>query len=323
MVRNNFWRAMRTLVAASALVLAGCVRHSGLVLLNPKGPIAAAELHFTILDVAIMLGIIVPTAILVVWFMWHYRATNRKATYDNKWDHSYGVEVVVWGIPILVVAVLSYFSYKGIFEVDPYNPRILAKPPVAEAGTKPQVPQGRPIDVNVITTDWQWLFVYPKLHIASVDKLVVPVNTPVRVRLTSATVDNAFMIPQLVGQIEIMPGMRTKQAFLASQSGDYRGFSAEMSGPGFAWMQFHADVVSAAHFRRWVAAAGRSPEHMTDRRFNMFAQPTFNLHEKARYFSHVQSGLFRYVIHEVQMGKVFATPLGAGEVMTAHMTRVQ
>ncbi|MDA8389326.1 MAG: COX aromatic rich motif-containing protein [Gammaproteobacteria bacterium] len=323
MVRNNLWRAARALAAASVLLLSGCVRKGGLVLLDPKGPIAAAELHFTILDVVIMLGIIVPTAILVIWFMWHYRATNRKARYDGRWDHSYGIEVVVWGIPILVVAVLSYFSYKGIFEVDPYNPRILDKPHVTAATARAGAPASRPVDVNVITTDWQWLFVYPKLHIASVDKLVVPVNTPVRFRLTSATVDNAFMIPQLVGQIEIMPGMRTKQALLASHLGTYRGFSAEMSGPGFAWMQFHADVVSAAHFRKWAAMVAKSPDHMTDGAFDAFAQPTFNLHEKSRYFSQVQPGLFRYVIHQVHMGKVFTTPLGAGELMTAHMTRVQ
>lgn len=323
MVRKNSWRAVRALAAATSLLLAGCGRKAGLVLMHPKGPIAAAELHFTTIDVSIMLAIIVPTAILTIWFMWRYRATNRKAKYDGKWDHSNRIEAIVWGIPIIVVGILSYFSYKGVFEVNPYNPLILKKADVIAAMHTAAARPVAPVNVDVITTDWQWLFVYPQYHIASVDKLVVPVNTPVHFRLTSATVNNAFMIPQIVGQIEIMPGMRTKQALVANHRGNYQGFSAEMSGPGFAWMKFDADVVTATHFRKWIAMAAKSPRHMTYGAFNVFAQPTYNMHHEAEYFSRVQAHLFRYVIHEVHMGKVFTTPLNAGELMTAHMTRLK
>ena len=47
---------------------------------------------------------------------------------------------------------------------------------------------------------------------ATVDSLVVPVNTPIHFRLTSATVVNDFFVPEPVGEIDIMPGVRTKQA---------------------------------------------------------------------------------------------------------------
>ncbi|WP_372444550.1 hypothetical protein [Acidithiobacillus ferriphilus] len=76
---------------------------------------------------------------------------------------------------------------------------------------------------------------------------MVPVGTPVKFRLTSTSVVNDFLVPQLVGMIDVMPGMRTKQALVADKAGTYIGFSADYSGAGLSWMHFQTKAVSAAH----------------------------------------------------------------------------
>lgn len=284
-------------------LLTGCSTHS-LSLFHPKGPIAATELHLMIIDVAIMLGIIIPTTLLVTWFLWRYRASTGRGPYDPNWSHSTAIEVVVWSVPLMVVAVLGYYSYKGVYEVNPYHPTVIA-----------HRADGAPIEVDVIATDWQWLFIYPKQHIATIDELVIPAHTRVQFHLTSAAVTNSFFIPELVGQIYVMPGMPTEQAMLVSDPGTYRGFSAALSGPGFSWMQFQTRAVTERKFARWVAHLQGLPRHLTFSAFDQLARPTINVHQTPQYYSHVQSGLFDHVIEEVRMGKVFTTPMA----MTAHM----
>lgn len=298
------YRRLAQFLAFGTVVLLGGCSTRNFWLFHPKGPIAGAELHFMTLDVAVMLGIIVPTALLLIWSLWRYRASKGTGRYDPTWTHSTAIELLIWGIPLLTVGVLGYYSYKGIHEVNPY------KPTVVDAGS-----HAAPLQVDVITTDWQWLFVYPKQHIATVDELVVPAHTPVHFKLTSATVTNSFFIPQLVGQIYVMPGMRTKQSMLVSDPGTYHGFSAALSGPGFSWMRFQTRAVSATAFKQWVAHTRQAPLHLTYSAFNKLAKPTINVHHKPKYYSQVQPGLFDHVIKEVNRGKVFATPMA----MTAHM----
>jgi cytochrome o ubiquinol oxidase subunit 2 len=262
------------------------------------------DFRFTILDVAVMLVIIVPTAIMTTVFLLRYRKTNAKAAYDPKWSHSNLIEFVVWTIPIAIVAMLGYYSYQGTFAVNPYNPRLINSASTASGKKAP-----RPLDVDVITTDWQWLFIYPKQDIATANELVIPVGTPIHFRLTSATVVNDFYIPKLAGMIDIMPGMRTKQVLLADRIGKYQGYSANFSGGGFSWMGFKTKVVAQNQFQTWAKRVAKSPQRLNYARFNAFAKPYKNVDGKTDQFSHVSAGLFDRVIKAITMGKVYKTPL--------------
>ena len=103
--------------------------------------------------------------------------------------------------------------------------------------------------------DWKWLFIYPEQGVASVNRLVVPVGTPIAFRITSATVMNTFFVPQLGSQIYAMAGMEAKLNLEADRPGRYEGLSAHYSGSGFANMRFTVDAVAPAQFGGWVAAA--------------------------------------------------------------------
>ena len=309
MISKKWKERLRLLVPLPTLMLGGCSSQE-LWLFRPEGLISKTQFHYFILDVVIMLLIIIPTTILAIWAMWRYRKGG-KGTYAPKWSHSYTIEAIVWGIPLITVGILSYLSVKAIYDVNPYNPAIMVKAQKAASV--------EPIEVDVVATDWRWLFIYPKEHIATVNDLVIPVDTPVHFRLTSTSVVNDFIIPQLVGMIDVMPGMRVKQALVADKPGIYQGFSADYSGAGFSWMHFQTKAVSQTAFAQWVQDVKKSPQQMTYQQFNQFAEPYITVGGGYQYFSHVQAGLFDHVIEETMDGKVWPTPMAMTENMVQYM----
>lgn len=275
------------------------------LVLMPAGAVAGAENRLLLIDVGIMMLVILPTIFLAALFLRRYRASNTKAKYHPKWEYSIPLELTLWGVPLLVVAVLAYFAFTGIYAVNPYNPGVL------KGATR-----GKPVNIDVIALDWKWLFIYPNKHIASVDTLDIPVHRPVHFRLTSATVTNDFFIPQLNGQIYAMPGMRTKDQLVAGRKGTYTGFSAQQSGAGFSWMRFTAKAVSEKKFRSWVHKVKQAPVKLNQTEFKHLAQPVIDIGHRARFYSHVKPGLFNHLIEQVKAGKVFRTPLFAGKDMS-------
>ncbi len=111
-----------------------------------------------------------------------------------------------------------------------------------------------------MSLDWKWLFLYPGQRVASVNQLVIPAGVPVHFSLTSASVMNAFFVPQLGSMIYTMSGMATELNLQADQPGTFAGLSAHYSGDGFSDMNFEVRAVPADRFAAWVdstrAAAG-------------------------------------------------------------------
>uniref|UniRef100_UPI0028A18BFA ubiquinol oxidase subunit II n=1 Tax=Candidatus Igneacidithiobacillus taiwanensis TaxID=1945924 RepID=UPI0028A18BFA len=234
--------------------------------------------------------------------------SNKHADYDGKWSHSNVLEIAFWGIPIAAVAFLSWaVAINGSFAVNPYNPTAI---------TKHIKPHGDPIDVDVIATDWQWLFIYPQFHhIAIANKLIVPVHTPVFFKLTSTAVTTDFFVPQLLGMIDVMPGMRTKDALMSDHLGSYQGIAADYCGAGTSWMLFKTDVVSKTDFEHWAKGLENDPRRMDYQQFNRFAEPYINVADKTPEWGRVEPGLFNHVILEVMNGKKWPLPMFMTENM--------
>jgi cytochrome o ubiquinol oxidase subunit 2 len=287
----------RLLPGALLLPLAGCGTEYRLF--HPVGPVATAEWHYTIVNTAVMLLIIIPTTVLTLVFALRYRK-SRQAAYDPSFSHSILLELAMWGVPLVIVVILTFCTYASVFAVNPADPRTLDR--AADAAGPP------PLKVDVITTDWQWIFIYPELHIATIDDLVVPQGRDVRLQLTSATVTNDFYIPQVAPMIDVMPGMRTQDAFRVDQPGSYEGFSADFSGAGFSWMQFSTRILPPAAFDSWVKDTQSAPDHLDFDRFRKIAQPTINQGAKPAYFSNADPNLFAEVDMAVMAGEVFPVP---------------
>ncbi len=208
--------------------------------LDPAGPVGANDRLILLNSLAIMLAIVVPTILCTLGFAWWYRASNPRATYAPQWAESGRLELIVWSIPALVVLFLGSIAWISSHELDPATP--------LSSNTKP-------LEVEVVALDWKWLFIYPEQNIASVNRLLMPVGTPVHYRLTSASVLNVFFVPQLGSQIYAMNGMTTEINLAADRPGTFLGIAAHFNGDGFSDMTFETQAVSASDFSLWVASA--------------------------------------------------------------------
>src|ERR1700750_1033471 len=234
---------MRLNLRLGALVgvemLSGCSEG----VLDPKGPIASAERLILFNSLGIMLAIVIPTILATLAVAFWFRASNRRAAYLPDFTYSGRLELLVWSIPAMTVLLVGGVAWVGSHELDP---------------GKPIASTVKPVNVQVVSLDWKWLFIYPEQGIASVNKLVVPVGTPISFELTSSSVMNSFFVPQLGSQIYTMSGMATRLHLQADHPGSYAGLSGMVSGDGFPDMRFTVDAVTDDGFEQWVRQAGET-----------------------------------------------------------------
>jgi cytochrome o ubiquinol oxidase subunit II len=249
---------MRYVILVGATILGS--NNQGI--LDPQGPIAAAERLLLINSTAIMLVVVVPVIVATLAFAWWYRASNTHATRSLEESYEGRVEFVVWSIPVLTVVLLGGVIWLSSHQLDPRAP-IPAK--------------SDPLRVDVVALDWKWLFVYPDQGVAAVNQLVIPTATPVEFRLTSATVMNSFFVPQLGSQIYTMGGMITHLHLLADNPGEFPGFSANFSGDGFSWMRFVVKSVPAGDFNTWLEHVRGTGSGLDDVSYAELAKPSQNV----------------------------------------------
>jgi cytochrome o ubiquinol oxidase subunit II len=212
-------------------------------ILDPQGPIGAAEKTILIDSVAIMLAIVLPTIVAIFAFAFYFRASNTRAFYWPDWEYSGRIELVVWSIPALTVILLGGVAWIGSHQLDPAAPL---------AGT------GSPVRIQAVSLDWKWLFIYPDQRIATVNTLTVPAGSPLHLELTSGSVMTVFFVPQFGSMIYTMNGMVTRLELRADNEGTYQGLAAHFSGDGFPEMLFDVHVVSELAFPDWVKNTARS-----------------------------------------------------------------
>jgi len=271
-----------------ATILAGC---KDLVLLNPAGDVAAQQGNLVVVATVLMLLIIVPVIFLVFLFARRYRqgSTQAQTHYAPDWDHSTKLELVIWAAPLMIIIALGALTWISTHKLDPYRPleRISATQPLPE--------NVRPLEVEVVSLDWKWLFILPEHGIATVNELAAPVNRPIHFKLTSSSTMNAFYVPDLAGMIYTMPGMQTEQYAIINAPGEYKGFSSHSSGEGFSWMRFTFLGLSDAGFNDWVAKARADGRTLSRDAYRELAKPT-SRHPVER-FAAVEDGLYRRIMN--------------------------
>ena len=238
MAPDHFMRRARRLLVAALLGFAtsGC----GNGVLNPVGPVGRDDSRILIDATLIMLAIVVPTILLAFWMAWKYRASNTKAEYLPYWSYSGRIEAVVWSIPILTIMFIGGGIWIGSYKLDPFRPLDSKVPP---------------LEVQVVSLDWKWLFIYPQQGVATVNQLVVPAGVPVHFSITSGSVFNTFFVPRMGSMIYAMPGMVSQLYLQADRPAMLYGRSAHFSGDGFSDMDFAVHSVAPAEFAAWAQGA--------------------------------------------------------------------
>jgi len=307
--RAKKWLAVLPL----ALLTSGC----NWVVMSPSGDIAVQQRDLVLIATGLMLLIIVPVIILTLLFAFRYRQSNKTAKYEPNWDHSVGLELLIWGIPLLIIIALGALTWTSTHLLDPYRPLGRIKPdtptlannvPVGNLVDKQQAGNGansagKPLEVQVVALDWKWLFIYPEYGIATVNELAAPVDRPIRFQMTSSSVMNAFYIPALAGMIYTMPGMQTTLNAVINKPGNYEGFSSNYSGAGFSGMRFRFHGVSDAGFEAWINQVKQRGGGLNRASYLQLEKPSEKV--PVRYYNAVEANMFKLVVEQcVQPGKV-------------------
>ncbi len=196
---------------------------------------------------------------LLVWVVIRY---NRKANpVPATWSHNTTVEIVWTILPVMILTVISLFSFRLLFD---YND--MPKPDVTIKATGYQ---------------WYWGYEYPDQKIgefvsnilpedkalaagkpyklAATEPLVVPVNKVVRVQVTGADVIHAFAVPAFGIITDAVPGRLNETWFKADRTGTFYGSCRELCGVDHAFMPIEVHVVTQAQFDAWVASKAPKP----------------------------------------------------------------
>lgn len=205
----------------------------------------------------IIVGISLFVLALLFWASFRYR---RKANpVASKTSHNTAIEVAWTLIPVLILVVISVPSIS-----------LLA------AQYKPAAKDA--ITIKAIGNQWYWSYEYqdnggfeltanmlpdaeakrrgePRL-LATDNRMVIPVNTQIRLLVTSNDVIHAWMIPAFWTQMDGVPGRINETTFKVEKIGVYYGQCNQICGARHGYMPITVEVVSMDAYNAWVLSKG-------------------------------------------------------------------
>lgn len=177
----------------------------------------------------ISVGILVLITGSMAWFLWryHHKRSPKAADIDgNIW-----LEIAWFVVPCFIVAAMFFYGWKSFQALR-------------------SVPEGA-MDVRVTARMWSWSFEYANGKKS--DTLVVPVDTPVKLTMTSLDVIHSFYVPAFRIKMDTVPGMDTYAWFEPEETGEFDILCAEYCGVRHAYMLATARIVPQEEFDAWYA----------------------------------------------------------------------
>jgi cytochrome c oxidase subunit 2 len=187
-------------------------------------------------------AVFVLTEVLLLWFVFRYRhKEGRKAEYIHG---NVAAEVIWTAVPFVIVIWIALAS-RGVWASikDPAN-----------------IPANA-MEVMVAAKQFEWNVTYPgpdnvlgtAYDHTSRNRLEIPVDRPVNVRLTSDDVIHSFWLRELRVKQDAVPGMEIQVWFEATEAGEYPIGCAELCGTGHTRMRGTLIVHEADSYQRWLS----------------------------------------------------------------------
>lgn len=278
---------LRVLGALSLLVLPLLLAGCSSALMDPKGQIGAEQRTLILTAFGLMQIVVLPVIVMALLFAWRYRRSNHKAAYTPDWAHNNWIEGVIWFIPCVIIIFLAGLTWYTSHSLDPHR------------GIDSDA---EPLEIQAVSLDWKWLFIYPEEGIATVNEIAFPTDVPVRFRVSSGSVMNAFFIPDLGSQIYAMAGMDNQVNLIADREGIYGGRSTNYSGAGFSEMTFKAIATSQEGYDEWLEEVRDSSDTLSfPEGYAELAQPTEK--HPVEYYSEVSSGMYEGILNSFHGGE--------------------
>jgi len=224
--------------------------------LQPAATEVMRDIHdFHSFLLSIIVAITLFVLVLLLWVIVRY---NRRANpTPRKFTHNMLVEVIWTIVPVLILVAIAWQSFPLIYKQE-------------------RIPEAE-LTLKVTGNSWFWNFEYPDQGVtiaanllpeedaraqnrpyllATTEPLLVPVNTNVRVLVTSNDVIHAFAVPAFGVKEDAIQGRVNEAWFNVDTPGIYYGQCSELCGVNHAYMPIEIHAVSRAEWEQWVAAQG-------------------------------------------------------------------
>jgi cytochrome c oxidase subunit 2 len=235
-------RVAAALTVLAAGVLAGCAKDAPQDLFRPAGPNAreideglAGQRYIFYMAGVVALIVLVAVAYIVV------RYRDRGQDIPQQTHGNPKLEIALTIIPAVILATIAVPTVKKVFDL-------------ADTSDAACV-------VNVTGQQWWWEYDYPAQNCGGIEipepivtsgEMVLPVGTPVVLRITSRDVIHSFWIPRLNGKRDAVPGRLHTLRMEADAPGIYIGQCTEFCGLSHARMRQAVAALSPTDFQTWV-----------------------------------------------------------------------
>lgn len=187
-------------------------------------------LAFTVLTLLLT----VPVFVAITWFALRYREgvpANREASHLR----SFLIEISWMLIPFALTLIFFVWGAR-LF--------VISKNPPPDSMT-----------IQAVGRQWMWKYQHPTGQ-SEINDLHVPIDQPIRVRLTSQDVVHAFYLPALRMQMGVLPGRYTELWFKANRTGTFRLYCSEYCGTDHSLMGGTLTIMSQAEYQDWLTRSG-------------------------------------------------------------------
>ncbi len=166
------------------------------------------------------------------YFTWRYRARKKENDFTYGLAHNTKLEILWTVIPTILVFIIFLWGFQTFLKM--------------------HLTPGNAIEVNVTGQKWFWSFSYPD-GVISTNELVVPVNQPVKLLMSSRDVIHSFFVPGFRIKMDVLPNRYSSTWFEATREGEYDLFCTEYCGKSHSDMIGKVRVVSETQYNQWLA----------------------------------------------------------------------
>jgi cytochrome c oxidase subunit 2 len=224
--------------------------NNGFALLPPAASEVAHQtdlLYFSLVGFSSLLMIVFVG--LIVWFCFHYRKGSA-AERSNPPTHGHGLEAAWTIAPLLVF--LGLFAWAARDYARMYRPPADAVP------------------IFVVAKQWVWKIEHRNGR-REINELHIPINTPIKLVMTSQDVIHSFFVPAFREKQDVVPGRYNTIWFEADKAGEYRLLCSEYCGTDHASMMGRVIVMPAQRYASWLQQGTHQPG-IVQRGFALFRE---------------------------------------------------
>lgn len=236
-------------LAVLAAVLTGCSLDDAPRFGWPRGVTLQADRMLQLWSASTIAALVVGVFVwgLIFWAVIRYRKRPGDDKIPAQVAYYLPIEVLYTVIPILIIAVLFFYT-----AVDQNY--------VNKESEKPDV------QISVVAFKWNWQFGYVGLRdkngqfvqtvgsSTEVPILVLPVDKTVLFTETSADVVHGFYVPEFLFKRDVIPGLTNSFEVTVTRTGSFVGRCSELCGTYHSMMNFEVRAVSSADFDGFIAA---------------------------------------------------------------------